>query len=347
MGMMPSCVLWTPLANEPTSFLPIPVTARGTAELFLQNIWKLHGLPTNVVSDRGPQFVADFTKELYKLLGIRSSLSTAYHPQTDGQTERLNQELEQYIWIFTNQRQDNWDELLPLTEFSYNNHVHSATKHTPFMLDTGQNPRMGFEPKVEPPQNKTANDFVDQMKSALDEAKSALQKSKDDMAQYYNRRQEPAPKFHPGDKVFLDASDINTTRPSRKLSHCFLRPYPVEQAVGKNAYRLRLPPSMRLIHPVFNVVKLLRAPVNPIPGRRPAPPPEPEIINGEPEYEVEQILDSRIFRQRLQFLVTWKGYGYEENSWVDERDVNAPPLRPLFWYSRFNRSRGRDTSKGG
>ena len=102
--------------------------------------------------------------------------------------EHLNQELEQYIRIFTNQRQDNWDELLPLTEFSYNNHVHSATKHTPFMLDTGRNPRMGFEPNVEPSWNETTNEFVERMKSTLEEAKSALRKSKDDMARYYNHR---------------------------------------------------------------------------------------------------------------------------------------------------------------
>jgi hypothetical protein len=114
------------------------------------------------------------------------SPSTAYHPQSDGQTKCLNQELEQYIRLFTNKRQDNWDELLPLAEFSYNNHVHSATQHTPFVLDTGRHPHMGFEPNAEPSPKETANEFVDQMKSTLDEARAALQKSKDDMARYYN-----------------------------------------------------------------------------------------------------------------------------------------------------------------
>ena len=113
------------------------VTAAGAANLYLRNIWKLHGLPRKVVSDRGLQFVAAFMKELYRLLGIEAATSTAYHPQTDGQTERVNQELEQYLRLFVGERQDDWYTLLPLAEFSYNNHVHSSTQQTPFLLDTG------------------------------------------------------------------------------------------------------------------------------------------------------------------------------------------------------------------
>jgi hypothetical protein len=129
-------------------FIPMNITimALGAARLFLQNVWKLHGLPRSIVSDRGPQFVAEFTRELYRLLGITLSATTAYHPQADGQTEHVNQELEQYLRIFVNERQDDWDELLPMAEFQYNNHIHSSTQQTPFFLDSGQHPRMGFEP---------------------------------------------------------------------------------------------------------------------------------------------------------------------------------------------------------
>ena len=88
----------------------------------------------------------EFTWELYQLLGVKLAATTAYHPQGDRQTERVNQELEQYLQLFVNEMQDDWDELLPLAEFQYNNHVHSATQQTPFMLDTGQHPQMGFEP---------------------------------------------------------------------------------------------------------------------------------------------------------------------------------------------------------
>jgi hypothetical protein len=320
-------------AGKRGHFIPThtTITGIGAANLFLRNVWKLHGLPGAVVSDRGSQFVAEFTRELYRLLGIKVAASTAYHPQTDGQTERLNQELEQYIRLFVNQRQDNWDELLPMAEFAYNNHIHSATQHTPFLLDTGRHPRMGFEPKEEPSRKETANEFVDRMKSTLEEAKSALRKSKDDMARYYNQRRTPAPTFKPGDKVFLDSEDIPVQRPSRKLAHKFLGPYPVVKAVGRNAYQLRLPPSMSRLHPVFPVVKLQPAPPDPIVGRRAPPPPEPEIIDGETRYELEEILDSRMWRNKLQYLVSWKGYGYEENSWVNESDLKAPVLVREFY----------------
>jgi transposase InsO family protein len=120
------------------------ITAAGAARLFLHHVWKLHGLPRNVVSDRGVQFVREFTRELYRLLAIRIAASTAYHPQTDGQTERVNQEQEQYLCIFVNKRQDDKDDLLPMAEFQYNNHIHTLTHQSPFMLDMGRHPRMGF-----------------------------------------------------------------------------------------------------------------------------------------------------------------------------------------------------------
>ena len=158
------------------------ITALGAARLFLHNVWKLHGLPRRVVSDRGPQFVAEFTRELYRLLGITLSTTTAYHPQADGQTERVNQELEQYLRVFVNERQDDWDELLPMAEFQYNNHIHSSTQQTPFLLDTGQHPRMGFEPAQSSSHLETVNEFTDRMNSALTEAKSALAKAQEDMS---------------------------------------------------------------------------------------------------------------------------------------------------------------------
>jgi len=103
----------------------------------LKEVWKLHGLPRSVRSDHRPQFVTDFTCKLYRLLRIKLAMSTAYHPQTDGQTEHVNQEMEQFLCLFMNEHQDNWDELLPLGKFMYNNHIHSLTQQTPFMVDTG------------------------------------------------------------------------------------------------------------------------------------------------------------------------------------------------------------------
>lgn len=198
---------------------------------------------------------------------------------------------------------------------------------------------MGFEPARRAAKVEAANEFVDRMKGTLEEAKSALGKAKDEMAQYYNRRRTPAPKFEAGDKVYLDGSDIRTTRPSRKLSHRYLGPFEVVRPVGTHAYRLRLPRSMSRIHPVFHVVKLLPVPDDPIPGRRPKPPPPPVAVGDEAEYEVEDILDSRLRRGKLEFLVSWRGYGYEENSWTPEGDVHAPRLVSKFYREHPNAPR--------
>jgi len=175
------------------------VTVEGAARLFLYHIWKLYSLPKRVVSDHGPQFVASFTKELYRLLGIRLSSSIAWYPQTDGQTERVNQELNQFLRLFVNERQDNWYDLLLIAEFQHNNHVHSVTQQPLFLLDTGQIPRMGFEPSQVPSGLETVNEFTERMKSATEEAKSAICKAQEDMMWYYNRRRTPAPMYKPGD----------------------------------------------------------------------------------------------------------------------------------------------------
>jgi Chromo (CHRromatin Organisation MOdifier) domain len=307
------------------------ISAAGTARLFLHHVWKDHGLPRRVVSDRGPQFVAEFTRELYRLLGIKLAATTAYHPQGDGQTERVNQELEQYLRLFTNQRQDDWVDLLPFAEFQYNNQIHSSTQHVPFLLDSGRIPRMGFEPQLRRSHVESVNEFKDRMQETLEEAKSALAKSKDDMAQYYNRRRVPSPEYKTDDMVYLDASDIQTTRPSRKLSHRRLGPFPIVRKVGHGAYRIRLPPSMSRIHPVFNEVKLSLAPPDPILGRRPKPPPLPEIVEGEEEWIVEEILDSKMVNRKLRYLVKWEGFGIEHNSWEPWDHVHAPELVTEFY----------------
>ena len=169
------------------------------------------------------------------------------------------------------------------------------------------------------------------MKSTLEEAKAALAKSKDDMARYYDQNRTKAPEYQPGDKVYLDASDIQTNRPSRKLSHRHLGPFQVEKRVGNSAYRLHLPASMRRLHPVFNVVKLMPAPADPFTGRRFPPPPLPEIVDGEEEWIVEEILDSKFINRKLRYLVKWKDFGIEHNSWEPWDNVHAPELVAEFY----------------
>jgi transposase InsO family protein len=170
-------------------FIPTHTTlnAEGTALLFLKEVWKHHGMPRVVVSDGGPQFITRFTRELYKLLGIKLVTSTAYHPQTDGQTERVNQVLEGYLRLFASRQQDDWDDFLPTGKFQYNNTVHSLTQQTPFMVDTGRHPCMGFEPQQPRSTLESANEFAECMALGIEEAKAALTKVKDKYSMYYNR----------------------------------------------------------------------------------------------------------------------------------------------------------------
>jgi hypothetical protein len=169
------------------------------------------------------------------------------------------------------------------------------------------------------------------MKSALEEAKASLVKAKDDMAKYYDRKRLPTPVYKPGDKVYLDASDIRTTQPSRKLAHRRLGPFVVEKQVSKLAYRLKLPPSMSRLHPVFNVVKLTPVPADPIVGRHPPRQPPPILVDGAEEYEVEEILDSKMFRGRLRYKIKWEGYGPEHNTWEYAAEVHSPKLVAEFY----------------
>jgi len=190
---------------------------------------------------------------------------------------------------------------------------------------------MGFEPDQPWSRMESVNEFKDWMTDTLEEAKAALSKSKDDMVLYYNRKRTPAQEFKAGNMVFLDASDIQTTRPSRKLSHHRLGPFPIDSQVGNGAYRLSLPPSMSRLHPVFNVVKLSLAPPDPIPGRWTSPPPLLEIVDGEEEWVVEEILDSWMVNQKLRYLVKWEGFGVEHNSWEPWDNLHAPELVAYFY----------------
>jgi len=155
-------------------------SAEGLARLFRDNVWKLHRLPESVVSDRGPQFAAELTKELNRMLEIEMRLSTAFHPQMDGQTERMNQELEQYLRFFVDHRQKDWLEWLALAEFAVNNKVHTATKMSPFMANYERELRMGGDIRRKGKIEK-ATEFVKRIKKVHEEAGIVLKKAQEDM----------------------------------------------------------------------------------------------------------------------------------------------------------------------
>ena len=145
----------------------IPTTektmAEGLVRLFRDNVWKLYGLPKSIILDQGPQFAARIMQELNRILGIKSKLLMAFHPQMDGQTERINQELEQYLRVFIDHRQEQWPEQLRTAEFVHNNKVHSSTRMLPFKANYRQDSRMGFEERKKR-RYKGAEKFVKKIK---------------------------------------------------------------------------------------------------------------------------------------------------------------------------------------
>jgi len=157
----------------------IPMTDKTSAEelakMFRDHVWKLHGFPKSIISDRGAQFAANLMRELNQILGIETRLSTAFHPQTNGQTEQTNQELEQYLRMFINYRQEQWLEWLATTEFAYNNKVNTSTKVSSFRANSGRDPRMGFEMRKQG-KSEGAKEFAERMKRIQEEAQVALKK---------------------------------------------------------------------------------------------------------------------------------------------------------------------------
>jgi len=147
----------------------------------------LHGLPESIISDRGVQFTAGMMKELNNLLGIQTKLSMAYYPQTDGQTERVNQKLEQYLRVFIDHRQEQWPDWLGTVEFAYNNKIHAATKTSSFKVNYGQNPRIGFEGRRKG-KYEAAGKFVKKMKKIQEEAKAVLGKAQEEIKKFTNKK---------------------------------------------------------------------------------------------------------------------------------------------------------------
>lgn len=299
-------------------------TAKGLAKIFRDNVWKIHGLPESIISDRGAQFAAEFMKELNGILGIMTKLSTAYHPQTDGQTERVNQDLEQYLRLFIDHRQTDWPEWLATAEFSYNNKVHSATKETPFKVNTGQHPRMGFDVRRKG-NHPAAEEFAKKMEELHKETQAALKKAQDDMRRYADRLRGEVPEYKEGDLVLLSTKDlVFKQRPTRKLMEKFIGPYKIKKVVSKNAVELTLPNTIK-IHPVVNVSRVVMyKPQIEGQGQKPAAPVE---IEGQEEWEVDRILNAKWFRGKKKYLVRWKGFTAEADSWESEEDLeNAKEL---------------------
>ncbi|MBW0520712.1 hypothetical protein O181_060427 [Austropuccinia psidii MF-1] len=265
------------------------------AHLFIKNIFSKHGLPSRI------------------------------HPETDGQTERVNQILEQYLWMYVSYHQDNWNTWLPLAEFSYNNSDHSSTKQSPFFTVYGRDPQFD---SVHITQETPTGKLSTKIQSVQQDFKRELEVAINWFKRYADKSRASPPVLDPGDMVWLSSKNIKSTRPTKKLSERWLGPFPILKKVSTHAYHLKLPSQWKSIHPVFHISLLEAVKTSTIPNRHQEPP-HLIIIEEEEEWEVSQILDSKLKRGKLWYLVEWKGFSQdsEKSTWEPPESLkNCPEL---------------------
>ena len=309
------------------------ITSAQLAKFFLIHVFAKHRVPSHVTCDHGTEFVSTFFHSLGDLLSMKMHYTSGYHPSADGQTERMNQTLAQYIRMYCAYQQDDWHELLPLTEFALNNALNASTGVTPFFGNKGYHPSITFTDLAVP--EPSARDYVYNINSVHEYLRQQITYATERYKEFADRKREPDPVFEVGDEVFITAEFIATTRPTEKFSETHFGPYEVIEKPSAASYTIRLPKALSRIHPVFHVSQLEPHFPNPFPGREPEPPGAVEVLDSEEYYELSSIVDSKIdrrYRVKLRYYVEWLGYEQTDTryEWVAATDLDAPELVAAF-----------------
>lgn len=310
------------------------ITTEELAKLFTKVVFSKHGVPKTIISDRGNKFVASLWKEFLGGVGAKRALSTTAHPQTDGQTERVNQWLDEYLRMYVNYQQDDWVNMLPVAEFAYNNAQHTTTTVSPFYATYGYHPRFS----VLSNEPGKAEDYLDELHRVSERIGKFISEGQERQARYYNAKRKRPPTFAKDQLVWLSTKNFRIKDRTKKLTAKWVGPYRISEVISEHAYRLDLPTHMR-INNSFHVSLLEPYAANPFEGRMPDPPP-PVEVEGEDEFEVKEILDCRRNRGRLEYLVRWLGYLPDEDSWQPASNLaNAKDLVDQFHKKYPNKPR--------
>ncbi|KAL0152283.1 hypothetical protein M9458_052006 [Cirrhinus mrigala] len=314
-------------------FVPLPKipTTMETAEHLCNWVFRFYGLPEDIVSDRGPQFTSRLWSSFFHLLGVNVSLTSGYHPQANGQAERLNQELTRFLRSYCLDHQEDWSRYLFWAEYAQNSLFKPATNLTPFQCTLGFQPPL-FPWSGEPSDLPAVNSWFQRSEETWNRAHVHLQGAVRRTQVQADRRRRPNPPYEPGQWVWLSTRDLRLRLPCRKLCPRYVGPFKIIKQITPVSFRLDLPAEYR-ISPTFHVslFKPAGTPegVENLDETAPQGPP-PVIIDNEEVYRVNTILDSRRRRGHLQYLVDWEGFGPEERSWVDARDILDPSLTTEF-----------------
>jgi transposase InsO family protein len=321
-------------------FIPTEtLSAEELADRFVDRVYTLHGCPETIISDRGTQFVSTFWRQLSTRLGILLRPSSAYHAQTNGQVERINAELEQYLRLYIDWAQDDWVDWLPLAEFAGNNTVSETTGITPFFATYGFHPRMGVEPARPCPPNLTAaqrteflkaNEIAARFEAILSKVQALAKQANDRYEANANRKRQDAPKYKKGDMVMLDMSNMDVGRPVDKLSPKWEGPFRVTKA-SSHAVTIALPANMKIFN-TFHVSRVRRRTAPGIPGQEESQGDVRanrgrEVVRTDNHQEVqewrfEEILDfGKADNGRWQYLVKWEGH--KKPTWQPATDLRG------------------------
>ena len=297
------------------------IDAPTLATLMIQNVIRLHGIPIQIISDRDPRFTSSFWKALWLQLGTKLKMSTAYHPQSDGLTERNNRTLEESLRSYVNYHQNNWDTMLPLLEFSYNNCINSTTGYSPFFMNYGQHPTtpLDYEVRKEVQINDTASTMIEKLYDALDKAHENITKAQASQKKYADQHRRDFEQFKIGDQVLLSTDNLRIPGRAPKLVAKRIGPFTITRVLGKLNYELELPNTLKGIHNRFHVQQLSKFHTTDSFPTRPniitRPPAITLAKHSDDVYEVEQVLKHKGTGSRLQYLIHWKGYPEYESTW--------------------------------
>lgn len=332
-------------------FIPTHSTATApqTAELIFHQVVKHHGLPQQIISDRDTKFTSSFWRALWSLCGTKLRMSTSGHPETDGQTERTNRTLEEYIRSYVDNNMDDWDKLLTYAQIAYNNHRSSSTGYTPYFLNHGDeinlpvvqiaNTLKHSQEHDELCKNETALQRVQALQQHIATAHQHLLRAQDRQKQYADTRRTHM-EFEVGQQVMLSAKDINMNfyhrDMSNKLRSKYIGPLTIVKKISALNYELELPTPLKRIHPVFHISKLKKyqgeqgkrfteATIARQQNSRPIS--VEQNAQGEELFEVEQVLDKRTRTVRgkriIEYLIKWKDYPEWENIWEPASSLQA------------------------